>query len=155
MKKIIFISSGGGHLEELLKLEKLFKKCDFLLVSEYNPSTIFLKNKYSNTKYLFYATRDQFLKYMFIFPINIIISLFYFLIYNPDYVISTGTHTAVPMLLIAKLFKKKTIYIETFANRTLPTKTGQILYKKVDLFIVQWEELLKYYPDAEYWGWIY
>ena len=22
-------------------------------------------------------------------------------------------------------------------------------------FVVQWESMLKYYPNAEYWGWIY
>lgn len=36
-----------------------------------------------------------------------------------------------------------------------PSKTGKFLYKFVDLFIVQWEELLKFYPKAVYGGKIY
>lgn len=156
MKKILFISSGGGHLDELLMLKKIFNYCDYYIISEKTPSTLFLKEKYLNkVNYLIYGTKDHLFKYLFVFPLNILLSLYNFLKINPDIVITTGTHTAVPMIIIAKIFKKKTIYIETFANRNKPTKTGKILYGKTDLFIVQWEELLKYYPNALYWGWIY
>ena len=69
--------------------------------------------------------------------------------------ITTGTHTAVPMCYIAHFFHKKVIFIETFANSKSPTKAGQMVYKIADLFIVQWEEMLKFYPKAQYWGWIF
>ena len=59
------------------------------------------------------------------------------------------------MCLLAKLFRKKVIYIETFANIKTKTITGRILYKIADLFIVQWESMLKLYPKAIYGGWIF
>ena len=61
----------------------------------------------------------------------------------------------MPMCYIAKLFKKKVIYIETFANRNSKTVAGRLVYPIADVFVVQWEEMLKIYPKAEYWGWIY
>ena len=70
-------------------------------------------------------------------------------------VVTTGTHTAVPMCYIAKLFGSKVIFIETFANRNSKTATGKLVYKFADLFIVQWEEMLKLYPKAKLGGSIY
>ena len=155
MKRVLFISSGGGHLEELLQLSKLFEKCDYLLVSEKTKATTFLNDKYKNVSYLIYGTMDHLLPYLFIFPINIVLSLIIFLKFKPDYIISTGTHTAVPMCYIAHFFKKKVIFIETMANSKTPTKAGKMVYKIADKFIVQWESMLEIYPDAEYWGCIF
>ncbi len=155
MKKVLFISSGGGHLEELLALKPLFNEVDYTLVTEKTPSTLFLKEKYKNVKYLVYGTQDHLLAYLFIFPFNILLSFFMFIKIRPDYVISTGTHTAVPMCKIAHMFKKKVIWIETMANITTCTKAGKMIYPIADKFIVQWIELLKVYPNAEYWGSIF
>ena len=155
MKKVIFISSGGGHLEELLALKKLFNDVDYTIISEKTDSTLFLKDKYKNVKYLIYGTQDHLLAYLFIFPINIILSFFIFLKIRPDFVVSTGTHTAVPMCKIAHLFKKKVVWIETMANITTGTKAGKMIYPIADKFIVQWPELLEVYPRAEYWGSIF
>ena len=152
MKKVMFISSGGGHLEELLQLKPLFDHYDYSLISEKTDTTLFLKRKYRNVSYLIYGTKDHLLPYLFIFPLNIILSFFLFLRYRPDYVVTTGTHTAVPMCFIAHLFSRKVIFIETLANISTPTKAGSMVYKIADLFIVQWEEMLKVYPKAEYWG---
>ena len=46
-------------------------------------------------------------------------------------------------------------FIETFANITSKTITGSLVYKFADLFIVQWESMLKLYPKAEFGGWIF
>ena len=155
MEKLLFISSGGGHLEELLSLRSLFSEFDYLLVSEKTDTTKYLKDKYQNVKYLAYGTKTHLFSYLFIFLFNIIKSFFIFIKFKPDYVISTGTHTAVPMIMIAHLFKKKTIWIETMANINTPTKAGSIVYKYVDKFIVQWPDMLEIYPKAEYWGTVF
>ena len=152
MKKVIFISSGGGHLEELLALKKLFNDVDYTLITEKTESTVYLKDKYSKVKYLVYGTQDHLLPYLFIFPFNIILSFIYFLIIRPDFIVSTGTHTAVPMCKIAHMFKKKVVWIETMANITTSTKAGKLIYPIADKFIVQWPELLEVYPKAECWG---
>ncbi len=55
-------------------------------------------------------------------------------------------------MILAKVFNKKLIYIETIANVTTRTRTGNFIYKHADLFIVQWEELLTVYPEAVYGG---
>lgn len=155
-KKIIFISSTGGHLTELLELKKIYEKYDSYFITEKTKSSVSIKEKFGKkTFFLLYGTKDHILPYLFIFPINILLSLILFIKIRPNYVISTGSHTAVPMCYIAKLFRKKVIYIETFANIETKTLAGKIVYPIADLFIVQWESMLKLYPKAVYGGWIF
>ena len=155
-KRVLFISSGGGHLNELLKLNKLFDKYEYHIVTEKNKSTKYLKKKYhKKVSYLLYGTKKLLLIYPFILLINSFISLFYFLKYKPKYIVTTGTHTAGPMCCIAKIFKAKVIYIETFANIHSKTVAGKLIYKFADYFVVQWESMLELYPKAVYGGWIF
>ena len=153
-KKVLFISSTGGHLNELLQLKSLFSNYDYLLVTEKDKSTISLKDKY-NVKYLVYGTRKNLFSYFFKFIFNFIKSFIIFIKFKPNVVITTGAHTCVPMLFIAKLFKKKSIYIETMANRKTKTMTGKIVEKWVTYFVVQWEDMKNLYEDSVYGGLIY
>lgn len=156
MKKLLFVSSTGGHLTELLQLSPIFENYEYHIVTEKTKSNESLKNTYgSRINYLPYGTQDHLLPYLFIFTFNWLKSFYLFLKYQPDFVISTGTHTAVPMCYIAHLFKRKVIWIETFANSTSPTKAGRLVYKIADKFIVQWESMKEFYPEAECWGWIF
>lgn len=155
MKKVLFIASTGGHLSELLQLKELFKKYDYYLITEKTKSTYVLKDKYKNVKFLLFGSKDHIFSYIFKFLFNCFKSLFLFLKIRPNVVVTTGTHTAVPMCYIAKLFRKKVIFIETFANSKTKTLSGKLVYPISDYFIVQWEEMLKLYPKAIYGGWIY
>lgn len=156
MKKVLFISSTGGHLSELLQLKPLFQEYDSYLVTEKTDSNLALKKQYgSRMHYLVYGSRSHFIPYLFKFSYNILKSFFLFLKIRPAVVVTTGTHTAVPMCYIAKLFRKRVIFIETFANSDTPTESGKMIYPIADVFIVQWKEMLQHYPNAIYGGWIY
>lgn len=154
--KILFISSTGGHFSELMQLQALFGKCQYHIVTEKTPSNKNLKEKYGKQfDFLLYGTKKTPLRYGFLLFTNCFISLWIYLKFRPQVVITTGTHTAGPMCCIAKLLGSKVIYIETFANRMTKTQAGRLLYYIADTFIVQWEEMLEIYPKAKYWGWIY
>lgn len=155
-KKILYISSTGGHFSELMQLKEIFNKYQYFIVTEKTQSTQNLKQSYGKKmSFLAYGTKKNLFTYFFIYFFNIVKSFIIFLKQNPDIVVTTGTHTAVPMCYIAKIFRKKVIYIETFANRNTKTVAGRIVYPIADVFVVQWEEMMKLYPKAEYWGWIY
>ena len=155
MKKVLFISSTGGHLNELLQLEKLFDKYESYIITEKTKSNIGLKEKYKRVNYLVFGTKDHILSYIFKFIYNIFKTIVLFIKIRPKVVVTTGTHTAVPMCYLAKLFGKKVIFIETFANIETKTLSGRLVYPIADCFIVQWEDMLKLYPKAKYWGWIF
>ena len=153
-KKVMYISSVGGHLTQLLQLKPMFSEFDYKIVTEKTEITISMKNDY-NISYLKYGARNYPIKYIFKFSYNILESFLIFLNYKPDYIITTGAHTAVPMCYIGKLFGKKIIYIESFAKTKSPNLSGKIIYPIADLFIVQWESMLEIYPKAVYGGPIY
>lgn len=159
MKKVMFISSTGGHLEELLQLKSMFEKYDYYIVTEKTKSNLSLKEKYENrVSYLMYGTYTTFTKkitYPFKLLFNSLKSLFIYIKVRPKYIVTTGAHTAGPMCCIGKIFGSKIIFIETFANSNTKSRTGNLVYKFADLFVVQWEELLELYPNAVYGGWIF
>jgi UDP-N-acetylglucosamine:LPS N-acetylglucosamine transferase len=151
MEKVIFASSSGGHLTELLKLQSLFKKYDYLLVTEKTKITNKLNDQY-NVSYMKYGSREYMFKYIFVFLYNVFKSIFLMITFNPKVVVTTGAHTGGIICFIAKLFFKKVIYIESMAKVSTLSMTGKIMYPIADKFYVQWEELEEKYPKAEYLG---
>lgn len=155
-KKVLFISSTGGHLNELLQLKSMFSNYDYCLITEKTKSNFYLKEQYGNrVHFLIYGTKHHMLTYPFKLLANCFISLYYYFRFQPDYIITTGVHTAGPMCCIGKVFGSKVIYIETFANMVTKTATGKLLYPICDKFVVQWESMKKLYPKADFGGWIF
>ena len=152
-KKICLVSSSGGHFEQLLMLKDLEKDYNCFIVTE--------KTKYNS--------KDKKIKYFlkqvnrkeFLFPFNMILnfikSLYIFIKEKPNVIISTGVLAAIPMLFIGRAFKKKVIYIESFAKINSPTLTGKLIYKLniANKFYVQWKSMLDVYPNSIYKGGIY
>lgn len=93
--------------------------------------------------------------YIFKYSFLCIKSIYLYFKIRPKYIITTGTHTVVPICYLGKLFGTKIIYIETFANSNSKTLTGKLIYPIANLFIVQWESMLKLYPKAKFGGSIY
>lgn len=155
-KKVLFVASMGGHMSELLCLKPLYDDYDSYLVTEKTETTLPLKDTFKDRIfYLSYGTKAFLFKYLFIFAWNCIKSFYLFWKIKPKVIITTGAHTAVPLCFIGKLFRRKVIFIETFANSSKKTLAGKLVYPIADLFVVQWESMLEFYPKAVYWGWIY
>ncbi len=156
MKKVLFISSTGGHLNELLMLKEMFNKYDYHIVTEKTKSNLELKETYPNrVDYLIYGSKSHPLVYPFKLLANCFVSLFIYLKVRPKVIVTTGAHTAGPMCCIGKILGSKIVYIESFANIHNKSVTGKVIYYFADLFIVQWEDMLKVYPKAVNGGWIY
>lgn len=151
-KKICLISSSGGHLEQIKQLKEIINKYDCFFVVTRTKAT-------ESMKYKHYIVSDMNRSNKLALICRMIKMFFeqfkIFIKENPDIIITTGAGVVIPMCIIAKVFRKKVIYIESFARINTPNKTGKLIYKFADLFIIQWEELKKYYPNAIYGGWIY
>lgn len=155
-KRVLFISSTGGHLTELMQLKSMFDNYEYHVITEKTKVNLDLKKKYGKKiDFLVYGTKDHMLTYPFKLMYNTFKSLFLYFKIHPDYIVTTGAHTAGPISCIGKLFGTKIIYIESFANISTKTLTGRYLYPIADVFIVQWKSMLKLYPDAIYGGWIF
>lgn len=150
--KLCFAASSGGHFEQLMMLRPLMEIYDsFILTEETSYSTKTGKEKIYFVRQV-NRREKSFIPHMLY---NLYKSVQIYHQEKPDVVICTGVLAMIPMCLIAKLMGKKLIYIESFAKVTSPTETGKLLYRFADQFYVQWESMLKIYPDAIYLGGIY
>src|SRR5699024_2967713 len=155
MKKVVFISSTGGHLEQLLNLKETMDSFDSFIITEKNKTTQNLTQKYKNVNYLPFFSRENKCTFPFLFLGVFFKSHYLFFKIKPEIIVSTGAGCVIPMFLIGKLFRKKLIFIETFSRTDSKTLTGKICYLFADSFIVQWKGLLNLYPKAKYFGPIY
>lgn len=152
MKKICFIASTGGHFEQLMMLKPLMDKYESFIVTEKTGYSVIKDNR--KVYYLNQVNRHE-KAFIFKMIVNFFKSTKIFLKEKPDIVISTGALATIPLCILAKIFRKKVIFIESFAKVTSPTLTGKLVYKFADQFYVQWEQMKKYYPNAICKGGIY
>lgn len=151
-KKICFAASSGGHYEQLMMLKPLMEKYNSFVLTEKTYYSAEMKGV--RTFYLHQVNRREktFLIWMLVNTFN---SFFLFIRERPDAIICTGVLAMIPMCLIAKLFGRKLVYIESFAKVSSATQSGKLLYRFADQFYVQWKPMLLIYPKAIYLGGIY
>jgi UDP-N-acetylglucosamine:LPS N-acetylglucosamine transferase len=149
--RLCFICSSGGHLAELLPVgRRLGKGREHFWITFKNPMT---ENTLKDDRY--YMVHDP-IRNPLIFLKLIFHSFFLFMKERPDVVITTGAGMAVPFSIIAKLFGKKLVFIESFCRTESPSLSGKALYTFADKFYVQWENNLKEYgKKAEFFGSVY
>lgn len=141
-RKILAISSGGGHLTELMhSLNGIEEDITYVVFkTEYTKETLkgmkhhfIIDPHISKVKYL----------------LNAFQALWYYMRIRPNIIISTGAGIAIPMIIIGKKFGSKIVFIETGARVTTPSRTAELCYKYADLFIVQYKPLLEFFPNAK------
>ena len=71
---------------------------------------------------------------------------------RPKLVVSCGAGVAFPFFAAARLFGTKTVYFEVYDRLDSPTLTGRLCRPLSDVFLVQWQEQLKYYPGSRLIG---
>lgn len=151
-KRLCFAASSGGHYEQLLMLKPLMEKYDSFVITE---KTLYKAVVDGEKMYYMKQVNRKEKTFPFAMLFNAFKSLAIFIKERPDVVITTGVLAMIPICLLAKIFRKKLIYIESFAKITSPTETGKFLYKYADRFYVQWESMKEFYPDAVCLGGIY
>ncbi|MFV0427003.1 MAG: UDP-N-acetylglucosamine--LPS N-acetylglucosamine transferase [Beutenbergiaceae bacterium] len=67
---------------------------------------------------------------------------------RPDVVLSTGAAIALPFFILAHWYGARTVYLEPVDRITSAGLAGRLAYPWTDLFLVQWESMRGYYPDA-------
>lgn len=155
MMKICFVSSSGGHWEELMCLKPIADQYDSFYVTERGGQAEFCT--LANQICLFpQINRHE--KYFLMHFIRLFTGASKIMKReHPDLVITTGALIAFPFCVYAKMHNIKVIYIESFARISTASITGKLIYylHLSDMFLVQWKSLLKIYPKAKYVGGIF
>lgn len=147
--KICFVSSSGGHWEQLQKLKPLADKYEGFFVTEKTQFDAPLASYFMMQTDL----KDKLMPFKML--VNSVKALKIWIKEKPDLIITTGTMVAYPFYLLSVICKKKFIFIETFGRANMPTVAGKLMEKHSDMFIVQWETQKKHYKKAIYGGCLY
>jgi UDP-N-acetylglucosamine:LPS N-acetylglucosamine transferase len=141
--KIMFVTSAGGHLAQLLPLDKWWSQHARSWVTFQRPEVeAALHNE--NVTWCFYPTTRNIPNAVR----NLLLAWPTLRRERPDVVVSVGAGVSVPFFLIARLLGIHTVYIECFDRITMPTLSGRLCYPLSELFCIQWEEQRRFYPEA-------
>lgn len=151
-KRACFLASSGGHWEELMCLKEIAAEYDSFFVTEEGGQV-----RDANLKRVYTVPQiNRHEKHFLLHFVRLFARAFKILgLEKPDFIITTGALIAFPFCLIGKIMGAKVIYIESFARVDDRSLTGRLVYPLADLFLVQWESMLRLYPKAKYVGGIF
>lgn len=143
---VLFVCNRGGHFSQMMALKDLFPLYNSMLVTDNKIDfDLDIPCRYME------SFRQRSFPW-FYFMVNVWQYLKIGWAFRPDVVISTGANLAVPMFMVGKLMGSKLVFIESRARVYTKSSTGRLVGKWCSKIIVQWPEMLKLYPRAEYWG---
>jgi UDP-N-acetylglucosamine:LPS N-acetylglucosamine transferase len=136
-KKILAVSSGGGHWVELIRLSPAFEGHVVVF------ATVDKAYRSEAGSARFYTIQDvtRWNKFRWM---QTFVKLAYILFREkPDVVISTGALPGYFSLRLAKWLGIKTIWVDSIANVEELSLSGQKIGKHADLWLTQWPHLAK------------
>lgn len=136
-KKILGVSSGGGHWVELIRLAPAFEEHDVAL------ATVDEAYRGEAGSARFYTVRDvtRWDKWRWV---QTIAKLAWIIARErPDVVVSTGALPGYFSLRLAKWFGARTIWLDSIANVEQLSMSGQKIGEHADLWLTQWPHLAR------------
>ena len=137
-KKILAISSGGGHWVQLLRLRPAFEGCDvvYATVKEGYRSDL---GEGADFRVIPDANRWSKLKLL-----HSALAIFLLLLrLRPDVVITTGAAPGYFAVRFGKLLGARVVWIDSVANAEELSLSGQKAGSFVDLWLTQWPHLAR------------
>jgi UDP-N-acetylglucosamine transferase subunit ALG13 len=144
--KICLACCAGGHLKEMMAVVPFIKQYDHYFVT---LDRVDVHDMLKKEKVFFVNNTDR---NIFKTLYNFIQSIILFLKNKSDIIITTGAGAALPTCILAKVFHKKILFIESFTRISEPSLFGKLVYPIADTTLVQWKSLLKHYKKARYVG---
>ena len=141
--RTLVVCSPGGHLVAARKLMKLIPvKTVKYVVHDYTFSDLDGVPVVGFT----HSDRDWRLVLQLAQSLRIILTE------RPELIISTGASIAVPFFFWAKLFRVKSIYVETASSIMRPTLSARLVHRLATRMYVRYPELRQFLPKARFVG---
>lgn len=149
-KRVLFVSSAGGHLSQLLQLrpwwaghDRRWVTFDLADAQSKLVGEELIPAHHPTTRNLLNAAR------------NLLLARSVLREWRPDVIISNGAGVAVPFFIFGKLFGIPTVYLEVYDRIDSRTLTGRLVQPFTTTFCVQWPEQEKINPNSVLVGPLY
>lgn len=145
--KVCLVASSGGHLSQLRKVAEAWagQVTSWVITGGMVNDVL---GKHGTVYAVGECNREHPFRLVGVFLRCMIIALKE----RPDVVISTGAAPGCLMCLFGKLLGAKIVWLDSITNVERLSLSGWLIRPFADLFLVQWPELVKRYPNAEYAG---
>jgi UDP-N-acetylglucosamine:LPS N-acetylglucosamine transferase len=141
--KILFVTSPGGHLGQILPLQQWWQEHDRSWVT-FKQADAEKALFGEDVTWAFFPTTRNIPNAVR----NLGLALPTLQRLKPDVVVSNGAGVSVPFFIAARLLGIRTVFIECLDRINLPTLSGRLCYPLSDLFCIQWEEQRRFYPES-------
>jgi UDP-N-acetylglucosamine:LPS N-acetylglucosamine transferase len=145
--RVLLVASSGGHLAQLHQIATTWRPEQRRWVSFDTGNAPFVLAGESVT-WAFHPTNRNIVNLLR----NVRLAWRDVAADPPRAFVSTGAGVAVPFAVACRLRHIPVIYIESMARSDRPSLTGKILYPLATRFFVQWPEMVRHFPRAEFHG---
>lgn len=133
-KRILAVASAGGHWTQLSLLSEAFAHHDIHFVT---TNLNHAKGSQDNVSTVIDADISQKIRLVGL----AIQSAFIVIKFRPDVVISTGAAPGYFAIVFGKIMRSRTIWVDSLANASVLSLSGEKAKRFCDLFLTQWEDL--------------
>lgn len=142
IKRVLAVSSGGGHWVQLLRLKPAFDDCDVVF------ATVSRQYRTQVPGHRFYVVRDATRWNKLGLVVQALQIAMVLLWERPDVVISTGAAPGYFAIRLGKWLGGRTVWVDSIANVEQLSMTGQWVGRYADLWLTQWLHLAR--PGGPY-----
>lgn len=144
-RKVMAVSSGGGHWVELRRIRSAFTGLEVFYVSTNMAADADLAARHYTIRNVTRRNRLDFM--VVIWQVIRILAR-----ERPDVVVTTGAAPGFVALAVAKVFlRSRTIWIDSIASSETLSLSARLARPVADVRLVQWQHLAR--PEGpEYWG---
>lgn len=134
-RRVLAVASGGGHWVQMLRMMSAFNGHEVIYASTI-PS---LRSEVAG--HPFYSVPDANRRRPFALLYLILKVLWILIRQRPDFVISTGAAPGYVAIVLGKLFRAQTIWVDSIANVDKLSMSGRLVGRHADLWLTQWPHL--------------
>lgn len=147
--RVLAISSGGGHWAQLLRLGKAWEACDIAYACTHKgyESDIVDNEACAHARFYVVPDANRSEKVRLIWQLAIVALVL--IRERPEVVVTTGASVGYFALRLAKLFRRRTVWVDSIANADELSLTGKIVAPYADLWLTQWKHLSDGAPTNE------
>ncbi|WP_410814235.1 UDP-N-acetylglucosamine--LPS N-acetylglucosamine transferase [Micromonospora sp. 067-2] len=140
---LLLVGSSGGHLAQLLALRSWYEDRPRCWVTFDTPEAVSLLTgedlvpaHHPTTRNVPNLLRNALLAWRVLHRRRVAA------------VVTTGAGVAVPFVVLARLRRVPTVYIEVYDRIDTPTMTARLCRPFLSAMLVQWDEQRRQYPEA-------
>jgi len=145
--RLLIVCSSGGHLAQAWALRPWWEQFDRAWVTLPTPDA---RSRLAGEQVIeaFYPT----VRNLPNLARNTLLARRVLRQFRPQLILSTGAAIALPFFTQARTVGARTAYLEPVDRIARPSLSGRLVYPFSDLYFVQWEQLLDWFPDADHVG---